>query len=144
MQVPRVCPAGYVCEFTGTTLADNPCPEGHFCLEGTATSATSCGHPGLSSELFPTLSHAERSSTLRRSRIAQGQELFLGARNTGCWTNETDDFGLQVSICLFISLLILRSFFAHVYSNLRDLVILLGFGSSAIYFHWQQTLLSLL
>lgn len=97
MQVPRICPAGFVCEFTGTTIADNPCPEGHFCLEGTATSATSCGHPEFSSGLYPTMSHAERSSTLRKARIAQGQLLFLGARNSGCWTNATDDFGLQGS-----------------------------------------------
>jgi hypothetical protein len=97
MQVPRICPPGFVCEFTGSVRADNPCPEGHFCLEGTATSATSCGHPDMSSDMFPTLSHAERPSTLRKSRIAQGHELYLGARNSGCWTNQTDDFGLQSS-----------------------------------------------
>jgi hypothetical protein len=97
MQVPRICPSGYVCEVTGTIVADNPCPEGHFCLEGTATSATSCGHPDLSPDLFPIMSHGERSSTLRKGRIAQGQQLFLGARNSGCWTNQTDDFGLQGS-----------------------------------------------
>jgi len=97
MQVPRICPAGFVCEFTGTVIADNPCPQGHFCLEGTATSATTCGHPDLSPEMFPTLSHAERPSTLRFKRVAQGQELYLGARNSGCWTNETNDFGLQGS-----------------------------------------------
>ena len=79
------------------TIADNPCPEGHFCLEGTATSATTCGHPDLSSDMFPIMSHGERPSTLRRNRIAQGQQLYLGARNSGCWTNQTDDFGLQAS-----------------------------------------------
>ena len=97
MQVPRICPPGFICEVTGSQIADNPCPEGHFCLEGTATSATSCGHPQLSSELFPIMSHGERPSTLRKNRIAQGQQLFLGARNAGCWTNKTDDFGLQSS-----------------------------------------------
>lgn len=45
MPVPRVCPAGRVCDVTGMSLADQPCPEGHFCLEGTATTATTCGHP---------------------------------------------------------------------------------------------------
>jgi len=98
MQVPRVCPPGAVCEFTGMVVADNPCPEGHFCLEGTATSATTCGHPDMSSDLFPIMSHAERPSTYRKNRIAQGQQLTLGARNSGCWTNATDDYGLQVSL----------------------------------------------
>ena len=51
----------------------------------------------MQSDMFPTLSHAERPSTLRRNRIAQGHELYLGARNSGCWTNATDDFGLQSS-----------------------------------------------
>jgi hypothetical protein len=97
MQVPRICPPGFVCEVTGIIIADNPCPSGHFCLEGTATSATTCGHPSLTSSLFPILSHAELPSTLRKNRIAQGQQLFLGARNTGCWTNATDDYGLQGS-----------------------------------------------
>lgn len=97
MQVPRICPPGFVCEVTGSQIADNPCPIGHFCLEGTATSATTCGHPDLSSNLFPIMSHGERPSTLRKNRIAQGQKLFLGARNSGCWTNQTDDFGLQGS-----------------------------------------------
>jgi hypothetical protein len=97
MHVPRICPPGFVCEVTGSLIADNPCPAGHFCLEGTATSATTCGHPDLSSELFPIMSHGERPSTLRKNRIATGQQLFLGARNSGCWNNKTDDFGLQGS-----------------------------------------------
>lgn len=97
MHVPRICPPGYVCEVTGSQVADNPCPQGHFCLEGTATSATTCGSPSLYSDMFPIMSHAERPSTLRKNRIAQGQQLFLGARNTGCWSNHTDDFGLQSS-----------------------------------------------
>ena len=45
MPVPRVCPAGRVCDVTGVSTPDQPCPEGHFCLEGTATTATTCGHP---------------------------------------------------------------------------------------------------
>ena len=97
MHVPRICPPGFVCEVTGSLVADNPCPSGHFCLEGTATSATTCGHPDLSSQLFPITSHGERPSTLRKNRIAQGQQLFLGARNSGCWNNKTDDYGLQGS-----------------------------------------------
>ena len=97
MQVPRICPPGFVCEVSGSQIADNPCPAGHFCLEGTATSATTCGNPDLSSDLFPIMSHGERPSTLRKNRIAQGQKLFLGARNSGCWTNSSDDYGLQGS-----------------------------------------------
>jgi hypothetical protein len=29
--------------------------------------------------------------------ICAGQRLYLGARNTGCWSNQTDDYGLQGS-----------------------------------------------
>ena len=63
LPVPRLCPAGYVCDVTGTARADQPCPAGHFCLEGTATTATTCGHARPSSALFPTRLHAERHST---------------------------------------------------------------------------------
>ena len=77
MHVPRICPPGFVCDVTGTVLADQPCPEGHFCLEGTATTATTCGHPRPSSALFPTLSHAERTQTLRRGRAPEGGALVL-------------------------------------------------------------------
>ena len=141
-------------------MADQPCPEGHFCLEGTATTATTCGHPrserrrvyssdtssvavrgrsrqndkpGIisgrpscdvqwvslrelsslpllrsnrfnsivgrspSSKLFPTLSHAERTSTLRAGYKPLGSELVLGSRAVACWDNATEDFGLQMS-----------------------------------------------
>merc|ERR1711871_236451 len=94
---PRVCPAGFVCEVTGTEFADQPCPEGHFCLEGTATTATTCGNPKPSSYLFPTLSHAERSSTFQLGKRARKSKNVIGARNTACWSNATGDFGLQSS-----------------------------------------------
>ena len=97
MHVPRLCPAGFVCEVTGVTIVDSALPEGHFCLEGTATTATTCGRPRPSSQLFPSLSHAERSSTIRRGKKARGHKLVLGARNTACWTNATSDFALQIS-----------------------------------------------
>ena len=74
MHVPRICPPGFVCDVTGTVLADQPCPEGHFCLEGTATTAATCGHPRPSSALFPTLSHAG-TQTLRRGRAPEGGAL---------------------------------------------------------------------
>lgn len=86
-----------MCDVTGIEVANQPCPEGHFCLEGTATTATTCGHPLPSSHLFPTLSHGERTATLRRGKQPQGMNLVLGARNHGCWSNSTADFGLQVS-----------------------------------------------
>ncbi|CAM9426180.1 unnamed protein product, partial [Ectocarpus fasciculatus] len=97
MPVPRVCPAGRVCDVTGVARADQPCPEGHFCLEGTATTATTCGHPSPSSRLFPTASHAERTSTLRSGYEPLGSELVLGSRAVACWNNATEDFGLQMS-----------------------------------------------
>ncbi|CAM9134493.1 unnamed protein product, partial [Chrysoparadoxa australica] len=96
MHVPRICPAGKVCDVTGTEAADQPCPAGHFCLEGTATTATTCGHPTPSSRLFPSLSHAERASTKLPWKDPTGHDLVLGARATGCWTNGTEDFGLQM------------------------------------------------
>ena len=99
MPVPRLCPAGYVCDVTGVVRADQPCPAGHFCLAGTATTATTCGHARPSGELFPSLIHAERHSTAghgqRRKSEAPG--LVLGARNAGCFANRTDDMGLQLS-----------------------------------------------
>jgi hypothetical protein len=49
---PRLCPAGFVCDVTGIEVADQPCPDGHFCLEGTATTATTCGSPRLSLSCF--------------------------------------------------------------------------------------------
>jgi hypothetical protein len=98
MYVPRICPAGFVCDVTGLERAEQPCPEGHFCLEGTATTATTCGNPfAPSSRLVPTLSHAEMSTTLRRGRKPQQSQLTLGSRNTACWDNSTTDFGLQAS-----------------------------------------------
>ena len=50
-----------------------------------------------SSRLFPTASHAERTSTLRPGYEALGSDLVLGSRAVACWNNETEDFGLQMS-----------------------------------------------
>ena len=97
MRVPRICPAGFVCSVTGLEFATMPCPEGHFCLEGTSTSALTCGSLSLSSGLTPTSSLAELSHTLRPGRKPQGLELFLGSRNTACWSNSTTDMGMQMS-----------------------------------------------
>ncbi|KDO29856.1 hypothetical protein SPRG_19735 [Saprolegnia parasitica CBS 223.65] len=97
LHVPRVCPAGYVCDVTGIEEADQPCPVGHFCLEGTATTATTCGSPVASRKLAGTYTQGERPSTLRKGRRATPQELVLGGRNAGCWDNSTADFGLQLS-----------------------------------------------
>ena len=63
----------------------------------TATTATTCGHPVPSTSLFPSLSQAERGSTTRKGREPRGAALVLGARNAVCWSNSTDDFGLQAS-----------------------------------------------
>jgi hypothetical protein len=98
MHVPRICPAGFVCDVTGIDTPRMPCPEGHFCLEGTATTATSCGDPSmLSAELTPSRRYGELAGTLRRGRHPEGGDLVLGARNSACWSNATDDLGLQVS-----------------------------------------------
>lgn len=35
--------------------------------------------------------------TIRKNKIMKGHDLYLGARNNGCWANRTDDFGLQTS-----------------------------------------------
>lgn len=111
--VPRACPAGRVCDVTGTSHADQLCPEGHFCLEvrrvksfslvaattfhslahltytlelqGTATTATTCGHPIPSSRMQGSITQAERLSTMRAGRVPHGLETVLGARNSICW-----------------------------------------------------------
>ena len=43
--------------------------------------------------------HSTASSLthLSHTHSSLGHELYLGARNTGCWGNSTDDLGLQVS-----------------------------------------------
>jgi hypothetical protein len=97
LPVPRICPAGFVCDVTGIETADQPCPEGHFCRQGTATTSTTCGHPVSSAQLFPSLTQAERPRTLRKGRDASGFDFLLGARNSACWNNMTSDFGLQLS-----------------------------------------------
>lgn len=53
--------------------------------------------PSPSSRLFPTVSHAERTSTLRAGYEPLGSELVLGSRAVACWNNATEDFGLQMS-----------------------------------------------
>lgn len=98
MYAPRVCPAGYVCDVTGLERAEQPCPAGHYCMEGTATTATTCGHPTMtSSRLYPSFGHSEMTTTLRRGQAPRGGQLTLGSRNTACWDNSTVDFGLQMS-----------------------------------------------
>ena len=99
MHVPRLCPAGFVCDVTGTEAPSQPCPEGHYCLEGTATTATTCGSPGLppSSRLTPARGYAELVATMRANKRAAPPPLALGSRATACWDNATEDFGLQAS-----------------------------------------------
>lgn len=97
MHVPRLCPAGYVCDVTGIEEADQPCPEGHYCLEGTATTATTCTPtPSYTGMLIASPSAAEKPTTLRRQR-GKNPLASIQARKSGCWRNETEDFGLQLS-----------------------------------------------
>ena len=94
--VPCVCPSGFVCDVTGIESDPNPCPEGHFCLEGTATSSTTCS-PFLSKELYPLPSLTKPSATIFDGKEEEPAMLILGGRNSACWNNSTDDIGLQAS-----------------------------------------------
>ncbi|KAI9997870.1 hypothetical protein PInf_002127 [Phytophthora infestans] len=96
MHVPRLCPAGYVCDVTGIEEADQPCPEGHYCLEGTATTATTCTPTSSTGMMIASSSAAEKPTTLRRQRN-NAPLASIQARKSGCWRNETEDFGLQLS-----------------------------------------------
>ncbi|KAG2952313.1 hypothetical protein PC117_g2905 [Phytophthora cactorum] len=96
MHVPRLCPAGYVCDVTGIEEADQPCPEGHYCLEGTATTATTCTPTSSTGLMIASSSAAEKPTTLRRQR-EKAPLASMQARKSGCWRNETEDYGLQLS-----------------------------------------------
>ncbi|GLE05146.1 hypothetical protein PINS_up014134 [Pythium insidiosum] len=102
MHVPRLCPAGFVCDVTGIEDASQPCPEGHFCLEGTATASTTCSAPHKTGIITVSSSGATLPTTIRRrdeppSRGQLPSKVAVGARRSGCWNNETADFGLQTS-----------------------------------------------
>lgn len=96
LPMPRICPAGYVCDVEGTERAEQPCPQGHFCLEGTATTATYCS-PELSNDIVSIFSHTRSSSTISFQDSEEERQFSLGARNSVCWDNSTSDFGLQAS-----------------------------------------------
>jgi len=98
MHVPRICPSGFVCDVTGLERAEQPCPAGHFCLEGTVTTATTCGDPGLlSSDITLAPSHAQLMTSVRPGREPAGGPAasFAGSRSSACFDNSTTDFGLQ-------------------------------------------------
>ena len=42
MEKPMLCTAGYVCDSVGTIMPITPCPQGHYCLPGTATTLGDC------------------------------------------------------------------------------------------------------
>jgi hypothetical protein len=46
MSAPLLCKIGFVCDTVGTTIPITPCPQGHYCLEGTATSLGDCCESG--------------------------------------------------------------------------------------------------
>ena len=52
MSEPMLCTAGYVCDSVGTVMPITPCPQGHYCLPGTATTLGDCCATG------PALGHA--------------------------------------------------------------------------------------
>lgn len=105
MHVPRICPAGFVCDVTGIEEAQQPCPEGHFCLDGTATTAVTCTPPPSATGLIRAAKlAAELPPTLRRRSGGAGgtdsvhtTAFSVAGRRSGCWRNETSDLGLQMS-----------------------------------------------
>lgn len=97
MHVPRVCPAGFVCDVTGIEEVEQPCPEGHFCLEGTATVSVTCTPLGQTAGLVVSAIGTEKPATRRRRSDPAHSNYAVGARKSGCWNNETSDFGLQLS-----------------------------------------------
>lgn len=97
MHVPRLCPAGFICDVTGIEDAEQPCPEGHFCLEGTATTSTTCSPLARTGRLVASTTESESPVTLRRRSNREFLQAAVGTRRSGCWNNATSDFGLQVS-----------------------------------------------
>lgn len=97
MHVPRLCPAGFICDVTGIEDAEQPCPEGHFCLEGTATTSTTCSPLARTGILVASTTEGEGPVTLRRRPNREFLQAAIGTRRSGCWNNETSDFGLQVN-----------------------------------------------
>lgn len=97
MHVPRVCPAGFVCDVTGIEDVEQPCPEGHFCLEGTATVSVTCTPLGYTAGILVSAIETEKLSTRRRRSDPAHSNYAVGVRKSGCWNNETSDFGLQLS-----------------------------------------------
>lgn len=91
LHVPRICPAGFVCDEIGIELAKQPCPVGHACAIGTVTSLTTCSQNIGFGVLMP--------KRFLRSSAGFGQVFgqVFGSRNSACFDNSTDDFGLQAS-----------------------------------------------
>jgi len=99
MYVPRLCPPGAVCDATGLTRPSAPCPPGHWCLEGTATTATTCGD---AREVGAAMGMSDAAVGTAGSGLAPvgsggGGMAVGGFRATGCWDNSTTDWGLAVS-----------------------------------------------
>ena len=96
LPVPRLCPAGYVCDVKGTKRAEQPCPQGFFCPAGTASTDTFCGYNRFN-ELSLGLTFAERTTTIAFGDQGMGSIPIMGGRETFCFDNSTDDYGLQAS-----------------------------------------------
>jgi len=96
LPIPRICPSGFVCDVTGIEQNPNPCPEGHFCLEGTATSSVTCTS-SASQALKPGFSLSDQHSKISIGNEGSLQSLTFSGRNSACWSNSTEDFGLQAS-----------------------------------------------
>lgn len=82
--MPRICPAGYVCDVTGLEVAVTPCPSGFYCEAGTVTSSTYCGQ-------YEDINKNDELST------SLNNPFLIGGRHSFCWDNSTEDYGLQMS-----------------------------------------------
>ena len=94
MYVPRICPAGFVCSVPGVARADQPCPAGHYCLEGTATTSTACRGRQSSTRIAAAILHTDSVSRRRKAGATTVTDaLHDGFREApACWDNSTSDW----------------------------------------------------
>eukprot|EP00466_Bigelowiella_natans_P014684 jgi/Bigna1/127040/aug1.3_g1748 len=71
MHTPLPCPSGFTCHLAGTIYAKHPCPQGHYCPEGTET-------------FVSTISHRPRDYRYGRVRT-RGFDTELYAKQTNEW-----------------------------------------------------------
>lgn len=87
---PRICPAGYVCDIMGLEMAEQPCPPGFHCEEGTASSSTVCYNRAVDG--------GWRSTATQDFETDDVHHTPADGRKSLCFDNSTHDFGLQMSV----------------------------------------------